>query len=72
MAEHNAPLTPERLEKRRGFCEADVTLNGERARISGARNPFATVTDLKSHLSAEWSWEAVERIINESNGMFRS
>lgn len=63
MAEHSAPLTNKRLERRRELTQMIVTLNGEKARISGAKLRFATVTQVKTGLSAEWSWEAVERIV---------
>jgi hypothetical protein len=72
MAEHNAPLTEARLEKRRGFTDAKVTLNGERAKIGGIRNPFAMVSSLESGLSAEWSWETVEHVLTHCEGKFRS
>lgn len=71
MSEHNAPITEERLAKRLGFTDAEVTLNGERAKISGVRNRFATVTQMRSRLSCEFSWEAVERII-ANGGRFQS
>ncbi|QFG12161.1 Hypothetical Protein OBI_RACECAR_33 [Arthrobacter phage Racecar] len=71
MAEHNAPLTPARLEKRRELVAAKVTLNGERAVIGGVRNAFATVTSLESGLSCEWAWETVERIVKR-DGKFKS
>lgn len=66
MAQHNEPVTQAVREQRMEFCMAKVTLNGVRARVSGIQNPFATVTQFGTGLSAEWSWEAVERII--SNG----
>lgn len=72
MAEHNAPLTPARLERRLGLVNAKgVTLNGERAVIGGVRNSFATVTSLESGLSCEWAWETVERIVKR-DGKFKS
>lgn len=71
MAQHNEPVTQAVREKRMEFCMAKVTLNGLRARVSGVRNPFATVTQFGTGLSAEWSWEAVERII-ANGGKFKS
>ena len=47
------------------------TLNGERAHIGGFKNAHATVTSIKSGVSFEWSWEAVERILR-AGGKFRS
>ena len=71
MAQHDEPVTEEVREKRMEFCMAKVTLNGQRARVSGIQNPFATVTQFNSGLSAEWSWEAVERVIAKG-GNFQS
>lgn len=71
MAEHSAPLTEARIAKRQAFCSAEVTLNGNRAKVSGIRNRFATVTDLVTHLSCEFAWETVERIV-ERDGKFKT
>jgi hypothetical protein len=71
MPEHNNPVTQSVREKRMEFCMAKVTLNGVRARVSGIKNPFATVTQFGTGLSAEWSWEAVELIISKG-GNFKS
>ena len=58
-------------EDRAALCESRVTLNGRPAKISGYGLPFATVTDRQTGLSAEWSWEAVARIVARS-GNFQS
>jgi hypothetical protein len=50
---------------------ATVTLNGNRARISGIRNDFATVTDSKTGLACEFAWPTVERIVL-AGGAFKS
>lgn len=71
MAEFDAPLTPARLHRRRELAAEKVTLNGEKAVISGVRKPFATVTSLVSGLSCEWAWETVERIVAR-DGKFKS
>lgn len=71
MPEHSAPLTEARSAWRLALCEKSVTLNGKPARVSGASKPFATVTDTATGLSAEWSWEAVERIVNRG-GRFQA
>lgn len=49
--------------ERRALCEADITLNGRPAKISGACLDYAMVTDRESGLGAEWSWPAVQRIV---------
>jgi hypothetical protein len=59
------------LEARFSLCEADVTLNGLPAKVCGARNRFATVRQLSSGLSAEWSWVAVVRVVS-NGGDFQS
>lgn len=51
------------LEARQALCDAEVTLDGQRARVCGYRNRFATVRQLPSGLSAEWAWDAAARII---------
>lgn len=56
---------------RHALCAATVTLNGNPARISGARLPFARVTDMTTGLSAEWAWATVERIVAH-DGAFKS
>jgi hypothetical protein len=46
------------------------TLNGKRAIVSGVRNNFATVW-VQGGASFDWSWNAVERILN-NGGNFKS
>lgn len=48
-----------------------ITLNGEPAVLSGIRNQFATVTQSRTGLKAEWSWEAVRNVIRKG-GRFES
>jgi len=66
------PRITEAEDVRRKLCEVPATLNGEPARISGYRNDFATVTQLDSGLSAEWSWPAVRRIVEQRDGAFKT
>lgn len=56
---------------RHAMVLATVTLDGKRARISGIRNDYATVTDSTTGLSAEWAWVTVERIVR-NGGHFKS
>jgi hypothetical protein len=56
---------------RYALIDARVTLNGNPARISGARLDFARVTDTVTGLSCEWAWETVERIV-ANGGAFKS
>jgi len=58
-------------DQRIALCEAKVTLNGKPAAVSGYNLPFAHVTQLKSGLSAEWSWTAVALVVSRG-GDFRS
>jgi len=53
------------------LCGGGVTLNGNRATVSGYRNDFATVTDLVTGLSGEWAWQSVGRI-RANGGAFNS
>lgn len=71
MAQHNEPITKAVKAKRLELTQATVTLNGEPAYVMGINRPFAIVTQKNSHLSAEWSWEAVERVI-ANGGNFKS
>lgn len=59
------------LEKRRALCEATVTLNGKPAKISGAQERYALVSDRETGLGAPWSWPAVELIV-ANGGSFLS
>lgn len=45
------------------YADAKVTLNGQHARITGLKRDFATIVNIKSGESHEWSWNAVERIV---------
>lgn len=54
-------------EKRR-----EVTLNGEPAFISGRLLPYAVIHYANMpHISIDYSWQTVERIVNECNGEFQ-
>lgn len=66
---NHIPLSRRRelVEQARGVA----TINGHRASLGGARRGFAVVTDLETGLSAEWSWDAVERILSKG-GEFKS
>jgi len=65
------------LANRTGYIDrhalvlATVTLDGNRARISGIRNDFATVTDAATGMSVEFAWPTVERIVR-NGGTFKS
>jgi Zn finger protein HypA/HybF involved in hydrogenase expression len=67
-ADYTSPISEDR---RRELCSATVTLNGRPAKISGVKNNFATVTDLASGMSAEWSWQAVDHVVS-GGGRFTS
>jgi len=59
------------VERRRELMEhPEVTLNGERATISGALNDFATVTIMPNGRSVDFAWVTVERIITQRGGNF--
>jgi hypothetical protein len=71
-AGHNSHVTSVSEQRRRELVGIPVTLNGEPARISGSRLPFASVTQAKGGLSAEWSWESVEHVVTACGGAFRT
>lgn len=39
------------------------TINGEKAKVCGRLNGFATVASLESGLHAEFAWQTVEKIM---------
>ena len=54
------------------LVNAEVTLDGKRAKISGAKSKFATVWQFdNSAISAQWSWEAVARVV-ANGGKFKT
>ncbi len=59
------------LRDRCTLAEARVTLNGERAEISGLMDKLATVTAPATGEHYRWSWSQVEYIITELGGQFR-
>jgi hypothetical protein len=65
-------LNPATLDARRALCAARVTLNGTRAIVTGARNPFASVVSLDGpQYDAEFSWAAAARVIAKG-GAFKT
>ncbi len=48
------------------------TLDGVPAAIMGRREDFATVGQLPHGLTAQYAWATVARIVEQSNGAFRS
>jgi hypothetical protein len=71
MALNKDSMTDAEYAHRLALTQAKVTLNGEPAKIAGIYRKFPKVTQIKSGLSAEWSWEAVERIVAKG-GNFKS
>jgi len=59
--------------KRQYLYESEsVTLDGKPAKICGWCNNFATITTLdRPHVSFEWSWPTVARIV-ANGGHFKS
>jgi hypothetical protein len=54
------------------LSHGDATLNGRPAQISGIKERFATVRSLDGELSAQFSWQAVERIVCNKDGRFQT
>lgn len=72
LAQHPIPRKTSflTLEDRRTFCAIPVTLDGKRAKISGARNKFATVHAFADNSQGNWAWETVWAIVTDRNGEF--
>jgi hypothetical protein len=47
-----------------------VTLNGEPAAITGFRNDFAHIRQVKTGLGCEWSWPTVLHVVRTKGGAF--
>ena len=47
-----------------------VTLDGRPATITGYQNKFATIRSVDGKLSGEWSWAAVDLVIDKHDGKF--
>lgn len=58
-------------DERRKLAETPVTLNGERAKITGISQQFATVRQIQSGLGCEFAWETVRHIVSKG-GAFQS
>lgn len=55
---------------RYALTAAKVTLNGQPAKVTGALNDYAKVTQIESGLSCEWAWETVARIVANGGRFF--
>ena len=56
---------------REEMVDAEVTLNGIRAKVSGRLTEIALVSQLDSpYLSFHYTWEAVERIIKRDGKFY--
>ena len=60
------------VEERRALAEREVTLNGERATISGINNDYATITIMPHGFSANFAWIFVKRVIERHGGRFNA
>lgn len=58
-------------DEKYALTQVNVTLNGRPARISGYKHEFARVYDIETLATFEWSWDAVERIV-ENGGHFKT
>lgn len=75
IPQHAEKVTRELVEARRAMVHSAPTaptINGNPAMVSGFTQRFATVTDKATGLSAEWSWETVEHVVNNRFGAFKS
>lgn len=55
-------------EKRDLIARTDLTLNGQRAIVSGALGPFALVRSLERPISATYAWETVRNVVANHAG----
>lgn len=58
-------------EERQELCSAEVTLNGEPARITGSGTAYAVVTQKRTHLGCEFAWSTAKRVL-ANGGHFKS
>lgn len=58
-------------ERHAALAAQPVTLDGQPAQIAGIGERFATVRQVPSGLGAEWSWDAVARVVS-NGGSFQS
>lgn len=75
LPQHAVKVTPAVVAQRFAMVEnapTAPTINGNPAKVSGYANRFATVTDSTTGLSAEWSWETVEHVVNSRFAAFRA
>lgn len=73
IPQHSRKVTRELVRDRMRFTTPSAaTLNGSPATVTGHGKPFATVTDVSTGLSAQWSWESVERVMMYQFGRFNS
>lgn len=64
-------VASQQLAERYRLAAADVTLDGEPAKIVGVANLFATVMTRDGRHEGEWAWPTAARIVAESGGAFR-
>ena len=61
-----------KLEDRQALVESDgITLDGQKAKITGYRNEFASVVMVSTGYRIEFAWETAARIV-ANGGAFRS
>jgi hypothetical protein len=60
------------LNQRRDLCALEVTLDGRRAKISGAAMDFATVYRFDDGMTVEFSWSAVWAVTGRADRNFKS
>ena len=65
------PETGATYEERKRLCEAEVTLDGLPAVISGACCEWAMVSQVPDGLSYEWAWDTVAEVVCKG-GHFKS
>jgi hypothetical protein len=61
-----------KIERKRELMAREITINGERAVITGIHEQFPRVESLRGAISAEFAWPTIERVITNSNGAFKA
>jgi hypothetical protein len=72
ITDHDAPAAELDYTARRALCAAEVTLDGQPAKVSGARAGSAHVTAIPDGPAVELAWAEVARVVAEDDGRFTS
>lgn len=60
------------IDQKRELMAREITINGERAAITGIYERFPRVESLRGAISVEFAWATIERVVTNSNGAFKA